>query len=95
MVFQCVATEELELLNSAIQPSPCQGVPAYEGAEADALATSPKPGLLGNTLHKNTQITTKAKDVLRPTNTTNQQHEKESKSSVKNLIFHSNILKAG
>lgn len=46
MVFQHVATEELELFNSAIQTVSCQGAPAYEEAEADALATSPRPGLL-------------------------------------------------
>lgn len=49
MVFQRVATEELELFNGAIQPDPCQGEPAYEEAPADAMATSPKPGVLGNT----------------------------------------------
>ncbi len=53
MVFQRVATEELELFNSAIEPGPCQGAPAYEEAEADAMATCPRPGLLGNTQHNN------------------------------------------
>lgn len=43
MVFQHVPTEELDLLNSSIQPGSCQGSPAYEEAEADALATSPRP----------------------------------------------------
>lgn len=52
MVFQRVVTEELVFFNSAIQLGPCQGAPAFEEAEADALATSPRPGLLGNTRNK-------------------------------------------
>ena len=51
MVFQRVVTEGLVFFNSAIQPGPCQGAPAFEEAEADALATSPRPGLLGYTQH--------------------------------------------
>lgn len=42
--FQRVATEELVFFNGAIQADPCQGTPAFEEAEADALATSPRPG---------------------------------------------------
>ena len=71
MVFQRVATEELELFNSAIQSGPCQGAPANEEAEADALATGPRPGLLENTLHKDTQIFTQVRDAARSTNKTN------------------------
>lgn len=41
MVFQRVVTEELDFFNSAIQTSPCEGAPAFEEAEADALATRP------------------------------------------------------
>lgn len=36
-------------------PGPCQGAPANEEAEADALATSPCPSLRGNTRHKYAQ----------------------------------------
>lgn len=68
MVFQRVATEELELFNSAIQPGPCQGASANEEAEADALASSPRPGLLGNTLHNNIQMLTQVRGVARSAN---------------------------
>lgn len=54
--FQRVVTEELVFFNSAIQPGLCQGAPAYEEAKADALATSPRPGLLGNTQHNYVQM---------------------------------------
>lgn len=69
MVFQRVATEELELFNSAIQTVSCQGAPAYEEAEADALATSPRPGLLGNTIYNYIQMLTQIRHVTRSTNT--------------------------
>lgn len=45
MVFQRVATDKLELSNSAIQCGPCQGIQVHEDAEADAHATSPRLGL--------------------------------------------------
>lgn len=51
MVFQRVVTEELVFFNCAIQPGSSQRAPAFEEAEADALASSPRPGLLGNTRH--------------------------------------------
>lgn len=56
--FQRVATEELELFNSAIRAGPCQGAPANEEAGADALAASPRPDLLGNTLHNYIEMLT-------------------------------------
>lgn len=70
MVFQRLAAEELVFFNSAIQPCPCQGAPAYEEAEADALATSPRPGMLGNTQNHYIQMLTQARDLRRTTNTT-------------------------
>jgi len=53
-----------------VSKGPARGEAAYEEANTDALATSLKPGLQGNTLHTTIQVLTQARDVTRPTNTT-------------------------
>lgn len=57
-----------DFLYSAIQPGPCQGMPTYEETEAHALATSPRPGLKGNTTQHT--MLTQARDLPRTTDTT-------------------------
>lgn len=63
-----MVTEELVFFNSAIKPCPCQGAPAFEEAEADALATGHRPDLLGNTQHNYTEMLTQVRGIPRSTN---------------------------
>ncbi|TNN88383.1 hypothetical protein EYF80_001165 [Liparis tanakae] len=72
-----------------------QGAPASEEVKADALAASPRPGLLENTQHNDMQMLTHARALLGTTYTADSIKKNVRKNIRQKLkVRHSNMQRA-